>query len=183
MGKNLLIGVGGKALKVKTLYLGVGGKARKVKRVYLGVGGKARLVYLPFRFTSCTWVTYDMSGFGHSYVRFHVKFETDDPTQYQRISAQVATNGGYKPGVMEEFKKEPDGFSFKIRTNAWWLGECVRHIVQIYAYEPSGAVFASMYVYVFMVNQGPDHTWHRVEVVENATAWPPDSENDYNTPR
>lgn len=45
MGKNLLVGVGGKARKVKALYVGVGGKARKVKKVYVGVGGKARLVY------------------------------------------------------------------------------------------------------------------------------------------
>lgn len=45
MGKNLLVGVGGKARHVKALYVGVGGKARKVKKVYVGVGGKARLVY------------------------------------------------------------------------------------------------------------------------------------------
>lgn len=45
MGKNLLVGVGGKARHVKALYVGVGGKARKVKRVYVGVGGKARMVY------------------------------------------------------------------------------------------------------------------------------------------
>ena len=45
MAKNLLVGVGSKARKVKSLYVGVGGKARKVKKVYVGVGGKARLVY------------------------------------------------------------------------------------------------------------------------------------------
>lgn len=45
MGKNLLVGVGSKARKVKALYVGVGGKARKVKKVYVGVGGKARLLY------------------------------------------------------------------------------------------------------------------------------------------
>ena len=45
MGKNLLVGVGGKARHVKALYVGVGGKARKVKKAYVGVGGKARLVY------------------------------------------------------------------------------------------------------------------------------------------
>lgn len=48
MGKNLLVGVGGKARKVKALYVGVGGKARKVKKVYVGVGGKARLVYASY---------------------------------------------------------------------------------------------------------------------------------------
>lgn len=45
MGKNLLVGVGGRARNVKALYVGVGGKARKVKKIYVGVGGKARLVY------------------------------------------------------------------------------------------------------------------------------------------
>lgn len=45
MGKNLLVGVGGRARNVKALYVGVGGNARKVKKVYVGVGGKARLVY------------------------------------------------------------------------------------------------------------------------------------------
>lgn len=45
MGKNLLVGIGSKARKVKALYVGVGGKARKVKKVYVGVGGKARLVW------------------------------------------------------------------------------------------------------------------------------------------
>lgn len=48
MGKNLLVGVGGKARHVKPLYVGVGGKARKVKKVYVGVGGKARLVYTSY---------------------------------------------------------------------------------------------------------------------------------------
>lgn len=48
MGKNLFVGVGGKARHVKALYVGVGGKARKVKKVYVGVGGKARLVYTSY---------------------------------------------------------------------------------------------------------------------------------------
>lgn len=48
MGKNLLVGIGGRARKVKALYVGVGGKARKVKKVYVGVGGKARLVYTSY---------------------------------------------------------------------------------------------------------------------------------------
>lgn len=45
MAKDVYIGVGGKARKVKNLYIGVGGKARKVKKAYVGVGGKARLFY------------------------------------------------------------------------------------------------------------------------------------------
>ena len=48
MAKNLLVGVGSKARKVKALYVGVGGKARKVKKVYVGVGGKARLVWAAY---------------------------------------------------------------------------------------------------------------------------------------
>lgn len=48
MGKNLLMGIGGRARKAKSLYVGVGGKARKVKKVYVGVGGKARLVYTSY---------------------------------------------------------------------------------------------------------------------------------------
>ena len=48
MAKNIYVGVGGKARKVKQLYVGVAGKARKVKKVYVGVGGKARLVYVAY---------------------------------------------------------------------------------------------------------------------------------------
>ena len=48
MAKNIYVGVGGKARKIKQLYVGVAGKARKVKKVYVGVGGKARLVYTSY---------------------------------------------------------------------------------------------------------------------------------------
>ena len=48
MAKNIYVGVGGKARKVKQLYVGVAGKARKVKKVYVGVGGKARLVWAAY---------------------------------------------------------------------------------------------------------------------------------------
>lgn len=57
MGKNLLVGVGGKARKVKSMYVGVGGKARKVKKVYVGVGGKARLVYQSY--VAVTGIAFD----------------------------------------------------------------------------------------------------------------------------
>lgn len=56
MGKNLFVGVGGKARHVKALYVGVGGKARKVKKVYVGVGGKARLVHQSY--IPVTGITY-----------------------------------------------------------------------------------------------------------------------------
>ena len=45
MSKNVYIGVGGVARKVKNIYIGVGGVARKVKKGYIGVGGVARLFY------------------------------------------------------------------------------------------------------------------------------------------
>lgn len=48
MGKNLLVGIGGRARHSKALYVGVGEKARKVKKVYVGVGEKARLVYTSY---------------------------------------------------------------------------------------------------------------------------------------
>ena len=57
MAKNLLVGVGSKARKVKALYVGVGGKARKVKKVYVGVGGKARLVYTSY--VAVTGIAFD----------------------------------------------------------------------------------------------------------------------------
>lgn len=62
MGKNLLVGVGSKARKVKALYVGVGGKARKVKKVYVGVGGKARLVYTSYVAVKGIDITYEKSG-------------------------------------------------------------------------------------------------------------------------
>lgn len=57
MGKNLLVGVGGKARHVKAMYVGVGGKARKVKKAYVGVGGKARLVYTSY--VAVTGIAFD----------------------------------------------------------------------------------------------------------------------------
>lgn len=62
MGKNLLVGVVGKARHVKALYVGVGGKARKAKKVYVGVGGKARLVYqsyIPVTGIGISWPEYE----------------------------------------------------------------------------------------------------------------------------
>ncbi len=62
MGKNLLVGVGGKARHVKALYVGVGGKARKVKKVYVSVGGKARLVYQSYVAVSGINVSFSANG-------------------------------------------------------------------------------------------------------------------------
>lgn len=71
MGKNLFVGVGGKARHVKALYVGVGGKARKVKKVYVGVGGKARLVhqsYIPV--TGITYSHLNDSNFNDLWIYF-----------------------------------------------------------------------------------------------------------------
>ena len=62
MAKNLYVGVGSKARKVKALYVGVGGKARKVKKVYVGVGGKARLVYTSYVAVSGINVSFSANG-------------------------------------------------------------------------------------------------------------------------
>lgn len=59
MAKNLYVGVGGKARKMKAAYIGISGKARKVKKIYVGVGGRARLVYqsyIPVTGISATYV-------------------------------------------------------------------------------------------------------------------------------
>lgn len=62
MGKNLLVGIGGRARHVKALYVGVGGKARKVKKIYVGVGGKARLVYQSYVAVSGINVSFSADG-------------------------------------------------------------------------------------------------------------------------
>lgn len=45
MAKEIHVGVGGVAKKVKKIYVGIGGAARKVKKVYVGINGVARLCY------------------------------------------------------------------------------------------------------------------------------------------
>lgn len=45
MSKEIYVGVGGKARRVKKIYVGVGGIAREVKKVYVGVGNIARECY------------------------------------------------------------------------------------------------------------------------------------------
>lgn len=110
MGKNLLVGVGSKARKVKALYVGVGGKARKVKKVYVGVGGKARLVWqsnplvniqalknnsgsnylaLPCTITSAYYIKF--------YVNFTSGFPYNDPcVNYKKNSSYTINNPNYK---------------------------------------------------------------------------------------
>ena len=45
MAKNVYIGVGSAAKKVKKIYFGVGNVAKKVKKAYIGVGGVAKLFW------------------------------------------------------------------------------------------------------------------------------------------
>ena len=62
MGKNLYVGVGGKARKRKAAYIGISGKARKIKKIYVGVGGKARLVYQSYVAVSGINVSFSADG-------------------------------------------------------------------------------------------------------------------------
>ena len=100
MGKNLLVGVGGKARHVKALYVGVGGKARKVKKVYVGVGGKARLVYQSY--VTCTdlsfTVTYD-SAVNHGYMYATVTVKTV-PNNATTGAVTVAPYGSWRPAMI-----------------------------------------------------------------------------------
>lgn len=107
MGKNLLVGVGGKARHVKALYVGVGGKARKVKKVYVGVGGKARLVYQSYiPVTGITYSHLNDSNYDDLWIYFKltptnatnrtVTF-TKDSTQirFKSSTTMVADSNGY----------------------------------------------------------------------------------------
>lgn len=94
MGKNLLVGVGGKARHVKALYVGVGGKARKVKEVYVGVGGKARLVWQDY--VAVTGITLSLSK----------------NTIYVQVTPSNATNKTIKWQIIEQ--DSPSEFKFII---------------------------------------------------------------------
>ena len=98
MAKNIYVGVGGKARKVKQLYVGVAGKARKVKKVYVGVGGKARLVYVEYipvtKITLNTWDTGGVKNGGKSRITtINIFFNiTPDNSTTRKINAQVLSN-------------------------------------------------------------------------------------------
>lgn len=107
MGKNLFVGVGGKARHVKALYVGVGGKARKVKKVYVGVGGKARLVhqsYIPV--TGITYSHLNDSNYNDLWIYFKltptnatnltVTFTKDgNQIRFTSSTTMVADSNGY----------------------------------------------------------------------------------------
>lgn len=107
MGKNLFVGVGGKARHVKALYVGVGGKARKVKKVYVGVGGKARLVhqsYIPV--TGITYSHLNDSNYNDLWIYFKltptnatnltVTFTKDsNKIRFTSSTTMVADSNGY----------------------------------------------------------------------------------------
>lgn len=108
MGKNLLVGVGGKARKVKALYVGVGGKARKVKKVYVSVGGKARLVYTSYVAVTGITVTHE-NLYNHStnVLNFYVSITPSDATD-KSYSVTVTNNDGY--GEYKVMKWLSNGF-------------------------------------------------------------------------
>lgn len=71
MAKNIYLGVGDKARKLKKAYLGVDGTAHTVKKIYLGVDGKARLVYqIPVTEIKLTWVIGGFYGYKHNDDRY-----------------------------------------------------------------------------------------------------------------
>ena len=94
MGKNLLVGVGGKARHVKALYVGVGGKARKVKKVYVGVGGKARLVYTSYVAVTGITVTNGPYNETSNLRAFYVTILPSNATD-KSYSVTVKNNDGY----------------------------------------------------------------------------------------
>ena len=92
MAKNLLVGVGSKARKVKALYVGVGGKARKVKKVYVGVGGKARLVYTSY--VAVTGIAFNhLNGSNHNDLWIYFKLTPTNATNrsvtFTKNSSQI----------------------------------------------------------------------------------------------
>ena len=107
MAKNLYIGVGSKARKVKSLYVGVGGKARKVKKVYVGVGGKARLVYTSYVAVTGMTVTnakYNSSG------NLRAFYVTILPSNATDTSYSVTVTNNDKYGEYKVYQWLSNGF-------------------------------------------------------------------------
>nr|DAT88863.1 MAG TPA: carbohydrate-binding protein [Caudoviricetes sp.] len=111
MGKNLLVGVGGKARHVKALYVGIGGKARKVKKIYVGVGGKARLVYQSYIPVTGISLTYKYGEYS-SPDRFPFKV-----TVYATVSPNNASNKAITWSLSDNnsFSISPNGTSCDVQ--------------------------------------------------------------------
>ena len=106
MGKNLFVGVGGKARHVKALYVGVGGKARKVKKVYVGVGGKARLVYqsyIPVTGISATYVLRETKA-DDTYASVYYNYAID-------LTATVKPSNATNPAITWTVDLVSNGYS------------------------------------------------------------------------
>lgn len=102
MGKNLLVGVGGKARHVKALYVGVGGKARKVKKVYVGVGGNARLVYTSYvACTDLSFTTAYEAGFRNKTQYYGIITITTVPSNATTGTVTVTPYGSWRPAIIE----------------------------------------------------------------------------------
>ena len=111
MGKNLLVGVGGKARHVKALYVGVGGKARKVKKVYVGVGGKARLVYQSYVAVTGISATI-VGGTGSSQLRC-----------YGYVTASATPGNATNPTL---------SFSITGNTSSWTISQTSNNTCELY---------------------------------------------------
>lgn len=127
MGKNLLVGIGGRARHSKALYVGVGGKARKVKKVYVGVGGKARLVYQSYipvtgisfaSVSNYTDSTYTSPGW---YAKITILFTPSNATN-KTVTWSIAKNGGFNNSMTI---KKTTRDSCIITKDVWNGGQCI----------------------------------------------------------
>lgn len=124
MGKNLLVGVGSKARKVKALYVGVGGKARKVKKVYVGVGGKARLVYTSY--VKCTDLSFTVKyedyvnsvGITGAKNHYAIVTATTVPANATANTITVNSYGSWRPAIIDSRSSSGNSFTFKFHIKA-----------------------------------------------------------------
>ena len=114
MAKNLLVGVGSKARKVKALYVGVGGKARKVKKVYVGVGGKARLVYTSYVAGTKINVSYTTN-----YETLTVTFTLEPSNATTGLSYTITSN--LRRPYSTDITKLSNGYTFTFTATGRWM--------------------------------------------------------------
>lgn len=105
MAKNIYVGVGGKARKVKQLYVGVGGKARKVKKVYVGVGGKARLVYQSY--IPVTGISVIKSHVGSTSNIWEIEIAVLPSNATNKSTSWDWAEGPTNSGYLNTYRKQP----------------------------------------------------------------------------
>ena len=131
MAKNIYVGVGGKARKVKQLYVGVAGKARKVKKVYVGVGGKARLVYAYVYATnlyfSCRGNVGEElgleAGFKGWAAEISAVFIPNDTTEKKIIKWELLRYNDYSSGIIGATIKSTTNTTCVIEKTVWYSGQ------------------------------------------------------------